>query len=226
MADPLAGAIDRCLPAAIPRRERLLDLAARHARLVLAANERLNLTRITAPEDVAVKHVLDSVLPWSRLIELAPGGSTPAIADLGSGAGWPGILLAALLPGARVVLIESIGKKAAFLAETVRALALENVEVCAGRGEARLSSTPADLVVARAVGPARDLLRTLRPARAGLRRLLLWKGPGVELEMAQAARDASRLGLSGAITFRGELPEGAGARFLLEYSAPEPAREE
>jgi 16S rRNA (guanine527-N7)-methyltransferase len=224
----LAAALDAVLPADLPRRAPLLAGATRHAELVADANERQNLTRITAPRDVAVKHVLDCLAPWRRLVELATTTPPPAAAgasrgapiwvDLGSGAGYPGILLALLLPGVRVVLVESIQKKAAFLAEVVHALGLANVEVAAERGEERLARAPADVVVARAVDSARELLRLLKGSRANWRRLVLYKGPGVETEMAQAAKEAEKLGLTSAITARYELPDGAGARCLLEYA--------
>jgi 16S rRNA (guanine527-N7)-methyltransferase len=224
----LTQELERALPRDLPRRAAILAGARRHAELVLAANERLNLTGITGAHDVAIKHVLDCLLPWQRLVELAPppaaGAMPPVIADLGSGAGYPGILLAMLLPKARVLLIESTGRKAAFLEDAVRALGLRNCEVHAMRAEDLLATRDVDLVVARAVGNLRDLLRLLKRARGRFRRLVLYKGPGVEKELAQAAKDAARFGLEGAITFRGELPEGAGARFLVEYAPGSPAR--
>jgi len=232
----LARELERVLPADLPRRTELLAHAVRHAELVLSANERLNLTRITTPRDVAVKHVYDSLLPWRRFIEffpedaaaskVAPGESgisgARLLADVGSGAGYPGILLAELLPRVRVLLIESTQKKAAFLAETAKALRLENVEVHAVRAEALLALRAVDVVTARAVGSTRDLLRLLKPARANFRRLLLYKGrvADAELELAQAAKDAEKLGQRGTITMRAALPDDAGERCVLEYSPP------
>jgi 16S rRNA (guanine527-N7)-methyltransferase len=228
----LANELERALPRDLPRRAELLDGARRHAELVLAANERLNLTRITSPRDVALKHVADCLLPWRRFLELlpAPSGSSasppaspsPEVVDLGSGAGYPGILLALLLPHARVHVVESVQKKAAFLAEAVRALELRNVEVHAERAESLLESreTPVALVVARAVGAAREILRLLKRARGRFGRLALYKGPSgpeLEQEIAQAANDAEKLALVATVTFRGELPDDAGARSLLEY---------
>jgi 16S rRNA (guanine527-N7)-methyltransferase len=220
----LAAALDALLPADLPRRAPFLAGVLRHAGLVAAANERLNLTRITGARDVAVKHVLDCVAPWRRLIDLAaapsssPSTRSSTWVDLGSGAGYPGILLALLLPQVRVVLVESTRKKAAFLETAVKALELDNVEVAAERGEERLAKETADVVVARAVASARDLLRLLKPVRERWRRLVLYKGREVEGEMAQAARDAEKMGLVAEVTARYELPDGAGSRCLLEYS--------
>ncbi len=228
----LATAIAVALPAELSGRAALVAGCARHAALLLDANERLNLTRITAPRELAVKHVLDSLLPWRRLRELFPvpvaaagkaaGASTgaPLLLDLGSGGGYPGIPLALLLPHVPVVLCESIQKKAAFLAEVAAALALSNVEVRARRAEELLAefATPVAAVTARAVDSARELLRLLKPARGRFGRLLLWKGQGVELEIAQAAKDAEKQRLAAAITWRGELPDDHAPRCLLEYA--------
>jgi 16S rRNA (guanine527-N7)-methyltransferase len=118
----LAEALEHVLPADLPRRKDFIAGAVGHAERVLAANESLNLTRITDARDVAVKHVLDCVAPWRRLAQLAAVGSAPEWADLGSGAGYPGILLALLLPRVRVRLVESTQKKAQFPAQVVREL--------------------------------------------------------------------------------------------------------
>lgn len=228
------------LPAELPRRAALLAGALHHAQLLLAANERLNLTRITAPRDLAVKHVLDSLLPWRRFLELfpeppavasaAPLAVLPAastdraalrratLADLGSGGGYPGLLLALLLPHVDVTLIESIGKKAAFLRETAAAMGLANVTVEARRGEEVLRERPVDVVTARAVDAARELLRLLKPLPAHAGRLVLYKGPDALHEQAQAAKEAEKQQLDSAITFRGALPDEGAQRFLLEYA--------
>jgi len=79
-----------------------------------------------------------------------------------------------------------------------------------------------DVVVARAVDLARELLRLLKPARGRFGRLVLWKGPDVDREIAQAAKDAAKQHLSAAVTWRGELPGERALRCLLEY-APAPA---
>ena len=242
-AAELATALDGVLPSELPRRAALLAGALHHAQLLLSANERLNLTRITAPRDLAVKHVLDSLLPWRRFLELfpeppaapataplarvAPLAALPdraasphraTLADLGSGGGYPGLLLALLLPHVEVTLIESIGKKAAFLRETAAAMGLANVVVEARRGEEVLRERPVDVVTARAVDAARELLRLFKPLQTHCRRLVLYKGPDAEREQAQAAKEAEKQQLDSAITFRGALPDAGATRFLLEYA--------
>lgn len=112
-----------------------------------AWNGTYNLTAVRRPEDMVVRHLLDSltVLPYLAGDE---------IADIGSGAGLPGIPLALARPGKRVTLIESNGKKAAFLRHAVRALSLGNVTVIQQRVEDYKPARGYDSVVCRAFATA------------------------------------------------------------------------
>jgi 16S rRNA (guanine527-N7)-methyltransferase len=109
-------------------------------------NAKTNLTSIRNPEEIITRHFGESFFLASQLC--APGESGCAI-DFGSGAGFPGVPLAIYAPTMRVTLIESQNKKATFLKEAVRALALTNVAVFAGRGESFAGH--ADVVSMRAV---------------------------------------------------------------------------
>src|SRR5919202_2075982 len=93
-----AAELEAILPPDLPSRERVVSLGARHLSLVTAINEQMNLTRITSPREAAVKHILDSVLPWTYLAKAR------IILDLGSGAGFPGIPHAPVLPEKRFLL--------------------------------------------------------------------------------------------------------------------------
>src|SRR3970040_1418488 len=97
------------------------SLLATHAGEMLRWNRSIRLTAITDPVEVAVKHVVDSLL----LLRFAP---FPArLLDFGSGAGYPGIPLALYLPGTRVTLLEASVKKCAFLSRIRGMLELSNV---------------------------------------------------------------------------------------------------
>ena len=109
-------------------------------------NEKTNLTAIRGEEEIITRHFGESFFLASQLCE--PQQVFSAI-DFGSGAGFPGIPLAMYAPLARVTLIEAQNKKATFLKEAVRALALKNVNVFAGRGET--FNGAANLVTLRAV---------------------------------------------------------------------------
>jgi 16S rRNA (guanine527-N7)-methyltransferase len=96
----------------------ILDASTRaaieaHARLLLAWNEHVNLSGLRTAEQVARGHVLDSLVAVETLRGL--GRARPSLLDLGSGGGYPGLPLAVALPARRAALVDSIGKKAAFL---------------------------------------------------------------------------------------------------------------
>src|SRR3546814_19749257 len=87
-----------------------------------------------------------------------------SLADLGSGAGWPGIPLAIAVPARRVTLVESNGKKARFLREAVRTLGLDNAQVAESRAEALARPGAFDAITARAMATLADLLAADRQA--------------------------------------------------------------
>ncbi len=124
----------------------------RYVELLLDANRRLNLTAIVDPEGILRRHLLDSL----RCLEGLPADAR-ALADVGSGGGLPGIVLKVARPDLEVRLIESVRKKARFLAATVEALGLEGIQVDPRRAE-EAGRDPAlresfDAVTARAVAP-------------------------------------------------------------------------
>jgi 16S rRNA (guanine527-N7)-methyltransferase len=141
-------------------------------------NQRMNLTAIRDRGQQLTKHLLDSlsVRPYLR-------GSR--VADVGSGAGFPGIPLAIVLPDVHFALIESTGKKCRFLEHVRDTLALTNVEVVQARAEAFKPTARFETVLARAVGPVADLVRVAGPLVAGGGRLLAMKGRFPEDELAK-----------------------------------------
>jgi 16S rRNA (guanine527-N7)-methyltransferase len=145
--------------------------------------------------ELVVKHILDSLAPLGVLLRFlgcgtasCPASGTPLIADVGSGAGLPGIPLAIALPEARVTLIERMGRRAGFLQNTLAVLALENVTVEEGEME-KAEGGRFDLVAFRAFRPLekpvlRGLLRLLREGGS----LAAYKGrrEAIETEMKAA----------------------------------------
>ena len=114
--------------------------------LLLKWNARINLTAIRAPEEIVERHFGESLFAAKHI--LAQGPIKTAI-DLGSGAGFPGVPFALLVPEVKVTLIESNQKKSTFLKELIYLLGLRNVKVFSGRAESYSQS--ADLVMLRAV---------------------------------------------------------------------------
>jgi len=122
--------------------------------LLLRWNARINLTAVRDPEGMVTRHFGESFFAARQLLREQEAGSRGQEAgvhaiDLGSGAGFPGLPLKIFAPALALTLIESSQKKAAFLKEVVRTIALTDVDVFAGRAEDFPSA--ADLVTLRAV---------------------------------------------------------------------------
>ena len=112
-------------------------------------NRTYNLTAVRDPREMVTKHLLDSLAMHPHVDGLARDGG--ALADLGTGAGLPGIPLAIARPGLRVTLVESNGKKARFMREAVRKLGLADVRVAESRIEALDEPGRFDAITARAL---------------------------------------------------------------------------
>jgi 16S rRNA (guanine527-N7)-methyltransferase len=137
---------------------------ASHARELIHWNETFNLTAITDPEEVALKHFLDS-LPAAHHI---PQDAT--LLDIGSGGGFPGIPLKILMPSLTVTLIDASRKKINFLKQVIRTLKLEHIEAHHTRAE-DLTSDPLyrgrfDVVISRALCALSLFTRLAQPLLA------------------------------------------------------------
>ena len=161
----------------------------RYLDLLLAANERMNLTRIHDRADAETFHIGDAMALLPHLPEGGGGGGGGAfdLADVGSGGGVPGVPLAIVRPEVRVTLIESVGKKAAFLQSVVEELQLENVAVVNGRAEA-LPAKSFDVVTCRAVASMQKLLVWCRSLIRPGGMLLAMKGPKLAEELEEAKK--------------------------------------
>ena len=154
-----------------------LDDAQRFVALLLAANRRVNLTRVTAPAEVARLHLLDSL----AALPLIDGAAEGEAIDIGSGGGLPGLPLALARPDVRWTLVDSVGKKAAILGEFVDAIGLRNVTVRSDRAEALGQSCDHReryaVATARACAALPVLAELALPllVQGGL--LIAWKGP-------------------------------------------------
>ena len=123
-----------------------LTATLRYTSLLQRWNSRINLTGVRSPKEVVTRHFGESFFAAQTLLTKDYTGT---ITDLGSGAGFPGIPMAMFAPNAKVTLIESNGKKAAFLNEVLRTLNLKNVSTFSHRAEDY--SQASNLVVMRAV---------------------------------------------------------------------------
>jgi 16S rRNA (guanine527-N7)-methyltransferase len=161
----------------------------------MAWNTAINLTSIRDPASIATRHVVDSlsatgILRERRIVDFI---------DLGSGGGFPGIPLALAVPATRALLVDSIGKKAAFLSAVVEAVGLErSVGVHAGRAEALAADHSHRQrwsgVTARAVGDLADLVEVAFPLLRPGGSLVAWKRGDLGPDLAAAERAVEATG--------------------------------
>ncbi|MCS6882124.1 MAG: 16S rRNA (guanine(527)-N(7))-methyltransferase RsmG [Oscillochloridaceae bacterium] len=194
MADPAERLLaDTATAWGLPLNADQLRQFARYADELLAWNARTNLTAITDRPAIYVRHFLDS-LALARF-----WGPPPAtLADIGTGAGFPGVPLKILHPPLALTLIESVGKKTAFLTHLITTLGLTQVRVVTGRAEA-LGRDPGereryDVVTARAVADLRVLAEYAMPLLRVGGLLLAPKGADVAGEVEEARRAMALLG--------------------------------
>ena len=143
-------------------------------------NRKINLTAITRPEDIAVKHFLDAIAPVAQIPDAA------RILDIGSGAGFPGLPLKIIRPASHLTLIDSSRKKIHFLQHVIRQIGVDHTRVLQTRIEdfSRLhAGAPLfDVIVSRAFAKTAVLVKLALPLIGQSSRLLLWKGPHIEEE--------------------------------------------
>lgn len=204
-----------------------LDRIERYVALLLEANRRVNLTRIVAPEAVAVDHLLDALAGLPLLDAAAPA----RVVDLGSGGGVPAIPIAIARAEWQLALVESTGRKAAVLREMAETLGLANVRVIPERAES-VGRQPAhreryEVATARACAALPVLVELALPLVRTGGRLLAWKGPLApgDPELVNGTRAAAQLGGGAPRVVAAGFPELGGRTFVeIDKVAPTPAR--
>lgn len=207
---------------------RLGELAAEHgmpadaqarlqALLELLRDDPTAPTTVTEPAAAVQAHVADS-LDGLRIPEIRAANS---IADLGTGAGLPGIPLAIALPAARVHLVESLSRKCAFLERALEASATANASVVCARAEA-WDERGLDVVCARAVAPLAVLVEYAAPLLRAGGTFVAWKARRDEAEERAGSDAAAMLGLEPGETVAVAPRPGAAHRTLYVYSKVRP----
>ena len=159
-------------PYHVPIGPGMADKIRAYVSLLLKWNRTISLTTVTDPTEILKFHFGESLFSIS---ELKFGGSR--LADVGSGAGFPGFPLAMAVPALDVVLIESNARKCAFLSEVKRDLQLSNVTVFRGRMEDFPAAPPKfDFITARAIGHHDELLAWARKHLSADGKIVLWIG--------------------------------------------------
>ena len=179
---------------AVAQRFELSDAGARAlaAILDLQAQDPAASTTVRDPDAAADRHVADSLVA----LDLAVVRDARRIADLGSGAGWPGLALAAALPDAHVALVESAARHCRYLERAVAAAGLTNVEVVHARAEEWRAGLDAnDLVTARALASLPVIVEYAAPLLVEGGSAVAWKGAVDEAESAAGVVAAEVVGL-------------------------------
>ncbi|MGE0082805.1 MAG: 16S rRNA (guanine(527)-N(7))-methyltransferase RsmG [Desulfococcaceae bacterium] len=164
-------------------------LMARHAADLLAWNRKMNLTAITEPEDMAVKHYMDSLIP-ARFI---PAGSK--LLDIGSGAGFPGIPLKIFDSSLILTMLDSVRKKVSFLQYAISSLSLKDTDAVHGRaedfGKQAVYAHAFDAVICRALSDLGKFAKLALPFLKPEGRMIAMKGKISEEEIAPVREQLS-----------------------------------
>jgi 16S rRNA (guanine527-N7)-methyltransferase len=149
-------------------------------------------TTVRSPAEAIEVHVADSLAG----LAFGPLREAGTVADLGAGAGFPGLVLAVAVPAARVALVESVGRKAEWIRDASEAMGLANVEVVTARAEEwRDGRGVCDVVTARALAALPVLAEYAAPLLREGGHLLAWKGERSVSEEADGLAAAHELGL-------------------------------
>ncbi len=170
---------------------RKLDL---YYQLLIEWNKKMNLTAITEPQEVAVKHIIDSLSAWDDGLF----HQDIAVLDIGTGAGFPGLPLKIMHPEIELTLLDALQKRVRFLIAVVEALDLANVCILHGRAEELAQREEFreqyDIVCSRAVAKLPVLLEYALPFIKNSGYFISLKGRHYEEEIAQSDRALKILG--------------------------------
>jgi 16S rRNA (guanine527-N7)-methyltransferase len=193
-----------------------LDRFALYARELIFWNRKINLTAIVAPEDIVVKHFIDSLTPLPLMTP-----TETRVLDIGSGGGFPGLPLKIARPSLKIALLESSRKKTSFLRHVIGRLQLEQMTVIHERVEACLMNKgyrgAFDVVVSRAAVKPEELLWLADFFLTRPGRLIVMKGGGQTDDMASADGTARLAGLVCSACHELLLPVTGDQRKLLIY---------
>ena len=161
-----------------------LEMFYKYMQLLLKWNEKINLTAITDENEIILKHFVDSLTVLKYIKE------NDKIIDVGTGAGFPGIPIAIMMPNVKITLLDSLNKRINFLNEVIKELDLKNVETIHSRsedcGKDMLYREKYDISIARAVANLSTLSEYLLPFVKIGGKMICMKGSEIEEELKNA----------------------------------------
>jgi 16S rRNA (guanine527-N7)-methyltransferase len=189
----------------------------KYAALLKEWNEKMNLTSIVEENEVIEKHFFDCLIP-AKVLPL----EGKACADLGTGAGFPGLVWAIAFPTCQMTLVEATTKKCTFLAEVVKQLDLKNVRILNHRAEELNNKNQFDVVVARALAPLPILLELAIPLLKVHGTFLAMKSAKGREELAQSKNALDVLGAKLQDVQEENLPNEEGLRLNMMFEKTKP----
>lgn len=172
--------------------ENQLEQFYKYMNILSKWNKVMNLTAITEPKEIIIKHFVDSLTVLDKIKD------ENFIIDVGTGAGFPGIPIKIACPDIKVILLDSLNKRINFLNEVIKELNLENIETFHGRaedyGRDKNHREKYDVAIARAVAPLNILLEYLMPFVKVNGKCICMKGVKAEEEIENSKRGVRLLG--------------------------------
>lgn len=163
-----------------------------YMQLLLEWNQKINLTAITKPEEIILKHFIDSMTIVKYIEE------NTKLIDIGTGAGFPGIPLKIIRPDIQIILIDSLNKRIKFLKEVIEKLGLEKIQALHFRveelGKNKIYRETFDYATSRAVANLATLAEYMLPLVKKNGYCISMKGPNIEEEKQQSYKAISILG--------------------------------
>ncbi len=201
--------------------EQTMQMANFYA-LLMEANQKMNLTAIQSEAEAVMLHFLDSASP----LFFGYINDRDKCCDVGSGAGFPGMVLALLKPDCEFVLMDSLQKRVKFLTEAAKALNLNNVTALHSRAEdAGIDPKHREnynVVLSRAVAPLPVLCEYCLPLLRIGGRMIAFKGPNAAEELSGAQRALKLLGAGTASVMDAGIPERSHTLICIEKKYPTP----
>lgn len=193
---------------------KLLD---KYYELLIEKNKVVNLTRVTDYEEVYIKHYYDSMLLYKCL------DSFDNLIDVGSGAGFPGMVLGICRPNDKITLLEPTTKRANFLSDTISELGLDNVNVINERAE-NLKNSNYQFATARAVAQLNILLELVIPLLKVGGKFFCLKGSNFQEELDNSKNAIKELSIKVENIYEFELPNNLGTRAIIVFEKIKPTK--